>query len=190
MKNLSKSLIALGSNLPSSAGDVSETLEIALQLLSGESVRIRARSRMFRTPAFPAGSGPDFVNAAIEVETTLSPDELLNRLHEVEATLGRTRNERWEPRVIDLDLLSFGELVLPDEGTLDTWMNLSPEDQRTKAPDQLVLPHPRMHARAFVLVPLMDIAPDWRHPRLMKTVAELVCMLPEDDLNEIVPLDA
>jgi len=184
-----KGLVAVGSNLTSSAGDARATVAVALQLLGARGLKITARSRLFRTPAFPAGSGPDFVNAAFSVETDLSALALLDLLHSVEHDLGRTRQTRWEARVLDLDLLALGDRILPDAESFDHWFRLSLEDQMVQAPDQLILPHPRLQDRSFVLVPLMDIAPDWRHPRLGLTVAEMLAKLPAGDLASIVPLE-
>jgi 2-amino-4-hydroxy-6-hydroxymethyldihydropteridine diphosphokinase len=182
-------LIAVGSNLPSQAGSVSASVTVALELLAGEnSVELIAQSRLFQTPAYPAGSGPDFVNGAVTVVTSLAPRQLLACLHEIEAKLGRTRTNRWEARVLDLDLLACGDIVLPDRATLDRWISLPQADQATATPDQLILPHPRLQDRAFVLVPLADIAPDWRHPILDKTVREMLHTLPASALDGIKPL--
>jgi 2-amino-4-hydroxy-6-hydroxymethyldihydropteridine diphosphokinase len=145
-------------------------------------------SRLYRTPCFPAGTGPDFVNAAASVVCDFPPTELLTLLHLVEARLGRERNQRWSARTIDIDLLAVGDLVLPDAETYRHWHDLPPELQSEIAPDQLILPHPRMDQRAFVLIPLEDVAPDWLHPVVGLTVAEMVRMLPEIDRAEVKPL--
>jgi 2-amino-4-hydroxy-6-hydroxymethyldihydropteridine diphosphokinase len=187
-KSVTKCLIALGSNLPSQAGGSARTLGVALGLLAGESVRVAAISRAYRTPAWPPGSGPDFANAAAVVETTLSPADLLTRLHEVEATLGRIRKVRWGARAIDLDLIACGDLVLPDANTLRAWIDLAPEVQAVRAPDRMILPHPRVQDRAFVLVPLCDVAADWPHPLLGLTAAEMRDRLDPAVLAAIVPL--
>lgn len=187
-KPYTKGLVAVGANLPSLTGGVRETIIFALELLIGESVRITAQSRFFRTPAFPEGSGPDFINAVVEVETTLTAPQLLAHLHDVEARTGRTRTERWEARVLDLDLLDLGGQVLPDLEAYTHWLSLPEEAQQSAAPDQVILPHPRMQDRGFVLVPLLDIAPDWRHPVLGKTVRQMVDALPPSALDGIAPL--
>lgn len=179
----------MGGNQPSIRGSVVDTVRIALGLLVGESVEVTAQSRLFQTPAYPPGSGPDFVNAAIEFNTTLSPGGLLDRLHEIERELGRTRSKRWEARVLDLDLLSYGDLVLPDAHTFQRWLDLPADQQASVAPDELILPHPRMHERGFVLVPLMDIAPDWVHPVLGLKVRQMQAALGSSETEGIVPLD-
>lgn len=185
----SNCLIAVGSNLPSQVGSVADSIAVALELLAAEkAVELVAQSRFFQTPAYPAGAGPDFVNAAVSVATSLAPDQLLLRLHRIEAKLGRSRTTRWEARVLDLDLLACGDTVLPDRALLEHWMTMPETEQATAAPDQLILPHPRLQDRAFVLVPLADIAPDWRHPTLGKTVREMLAALPDSALDGITPL--
>ena len=181
-------LIALGSNMNSEAGDPTESLQFAVSELRRKGALIRAQSRLYRTPAFPPGAGPDFVNAAIAVEAPWSAREAMTQLHEVEADMGRRRRERWEQRPIDLDLLAAGSDVRPDMRTLRKWMDLPLEAQQKNAPGQLILPHPRLHERAFVLVPLADVAPDWIHPVLRKSVSAMVAALPQSARDEVVPL--
>lgn len=150
---------------------------------------IRSVSPFYQTPAFPPGSGPDFVNAAIEIETAAPPAEILQRCHDVEAQLGRVRQKRWGPRVIDIDILAIGEMVLPDAPAQQRWRDLALNKQQVEAPDELILPHPRIQDRAFVLVPLCDIAPNWRHPTIGKTAAELKDALDDGALAEVVRLE-
>ena len=152
-------------------------------------VTFHSRSRWFRTPAFPPGSGPDFVNGAAVLETSLDPEAVLAALHGAEAELGRVRPARWAPRVCDLDLIAIGDTVLPDRATLARWMAIDLGEAQTLVPPRLILPHPRMHERGFVLVPLADVAPDWRHPATGRTVAEMLAALPGDVLAEIRPLE-
>lgn len=173
-------LIALGSNLSSSAGYPNVTLRAALVACAQlPGLRLRAVSRFYATPAFPAGSGPDYVNACAALETALPPEDLLAALHGIEAALGRRRDgTRWGARAIDLDLLACGTAVAPDESVQDAWRALPPDRQRVETPDRLILPHPRLQDRAFVLVPLADIAPGWRHPRTGQSVARMLAALP------------
>lgn len=96
--------------------------------------------------------------------------------------MGRQRGGgRWGARVIDLDLLAMADLVLPDIVFQDKWRHLPLDEQKIRAPDRLILPHPRLQDRTFVLVPLADIAPMWRHPRTGQTVAEMLAALPAED---------
>ena len=187
-QNRSELLIALGSNMHSTMGSPTETLGAAVRFLSDSGAVIRGRSRMFRTPAFPPASGPDFVNAAISVHAPWPARQAISTLHEIEAEIGRRRRARWEQRVIDLDLLAVGDTVRPDVATLRTWMDLPLEQQQEKAPGQLILPHPRLHERAFVLVPLADVAPDWVHPVLRRSVSAMLEALPAADRDAVVPL--
>ena len=123
------------------------------------------------------------------LETTLDPESVLAILHGAEAALGRARPARWAPRVCDLDLIAIEDTVLPDRVTLERWMTIDLGQAQTVAPPRLILPHPRMHERGFVLAPLADVAPDWRHPVTGQTVAEMLASLPEAELAEIQPLE-
>ncbi len=183
--DVAECLVAVGANLPSPAGSVTETVSVALGLLADEFDESLVISRLYVTPAFPAGSGPDYVNAALCGMSSRSPQELLAALHAIEARFGRTRHKRWESRVLDLDLLACGNMVLPDPTTLRSWMDMPLAQQQSQAPEQLLLPHPRMHQRGFVLVPLLDVAPDWRHPLLGRTVREMLRDLPAAERDGI-----
>ncbi|MFV0292666.1 MAG: 2-amino-4-hydroxy-6-hydroxymethyldihydropteridine diphosphokinase [Paracoccus sp. (in: a-proteobacteria)] len=180
-------LIALGANLSSSAGPPAETLRIALGLISDQpDIIIQAVSRLYVTPAHPPDSGPDYINACATLRSSLNPEKTLAVLHRIEALLGRHRDgHRWAARGIDLDLIAMDQLVVPDIPGHDRWRNLSPDQQMMQAPDQLILPHPRLQDRAFVLAPLADIAPGWRHPRLDLTVMEMLTALPATDRKSL-----
>jgi 2-amino-4-hydroxy-6-hydroxymethyldihydropteridine diphosphokinase len=182
-------LLSVGSNVTSIYGDPRETVVLAAKRLRETGAVILKESPIYRTPAFPPGSGPDFANAAWAIETEDAPDAVLKGLHRLEASLGRTRSKRWEPRVIDIDLLAYGDRIVPDAGTVKRWLDLPLAEQQVATPDEILLPHPRMHERAFVLVPLSDIAPQWRHPLLGVTVQEMREALPVADLTGIAPYD-
>lgn len=145
-------------------------------------------SGFYRTPAFPPGSGPDFVNAAFAIDWPDPPETLLTLLHRVEAEAGRTRQARWEARVLDLDLIALGDCVRPDAETQTRWRMLPLDQAASRAPDRLILPHPRMQERGFVLVPMADIVPDWRHPLTGLTVAAMLAALPQAERAEIRPI--
>ncbi|SDE14667.1 2-amino-4-hydroxy-6-hydroxymethyldihydropteridinediphosphokinase [Paracoccus isoporae] len=181
-------LIALGANLSSSAGSPAKTLKAALiSLAAHPGLTLRQVSRFYATPAHPAGSGPDYVNACAALDAaTATAGAVLGVLHELEANLGRIRDGgRWAARGIDLDLLAMEDQILPDRATQDRWRGLDPERQARIAPDRLILPHPRMQDRGFVLVPLAEIAAGWRHPATGQSVAEMRDALPVSARRDI-----
>ena len=156
--------IALGANLPSERhGPPKRTLAAALAQLPYHGVQVAARSGWYASAPVPAGDQPWFVNAVARVESDLSPADLLRALHAVEAELGRVRSVPNAPRAADLDLLDAGGAVSAPDG----WPRL---------------PHPRMHVRAFVLMPLAELAPDWRHPTVGRSAAELLAAVPADQV--------
>ncbi len=183
-------LLALGGNIPSPAGPPRETVLAALAALVDKGVTIRAASALYQTPCFPAGAGPDFVNSAAEVSFDGPITALAELARDVETQFGRTRRARWSARTLDIDILAAGQVVLPDRATVQRWIDLPPDAQATRAPNELLVPHPRLQDRAFVLIPLMDIAPDWRHPILGRTVREMAAGLPDGETAAITPLDA
>lgn len=187
-KTFTKAIIAVGSNKSTAAGSPQITVSAALQSLKGDSIKHIVPSRLFESPCFPEGAGPDFVNAVAELETTHSAQELLAELHRIEAQFGRTRVERWAARTLDLDLISFGGIILPDRHKWAYWRDLSLYQQRDRAPDTLILPHPRVQDRAFVLVPLADILPDWQHPVTGDTVSAMLARLPVAEIEAVKPL--
>lgn len=187
-KTCSKAVIALGANLSLRGNGPKVTLEQSITALGKAGLVIRSQSRFFATPCFPAGAGPDYVNAAVLVETDLTPEAVLALLHEIEHEFGRERIQRWGMRTLDLDLVSWDDLVLPDRAEFDRWRTLPAHAQTQKAPDRLILPHPRLQDRAFVLVPMADVAPGWCHPVLGTTVAEMVAALPVEDVTAVTPL--
>lgn len=182
-------LLAFGANLPSGAASPQETVLRAMDIISDDKVSELNRSSLFATPAFPDPSGPRYVNACTMVQTELSPKALLKHVHRVEDTLGRVRDQRWGARVIDIDLLSLAMIVCPDLETHRSWAALPPEDQIARTPDELILPHPRIADRSFVLVPLAQIAPLWRHPVTGLTATEMLKSLPDSEIEAIEALE-
>lgn len=153
-------LIGLGANLPHSRhGGPQRTCEAALSALGYADLRVLRRSRWYESEPVPPSDQPWFVNGVAELMTTLGPGELLERLHGVEADFGRVRRQVNEARILDLDLLAYGgQVSAPGE---------SP-----------VLPHPRLAERAFVVLPLAELAPDWLHPVSGLSARDLAARLP------------
>lgn len=178
-------LLGIGGNQPNSGRTTREILEIALRLIAKSGFCVNKISHFYNTPAYPAGSGPDYLNAAVSAGWQGSADEALAALHSIEAELARTRDSRWASRTVDIDLLAFGDRILPDKAAQAQWMALPLERQMTETPQHLILPHPRMQDRAFVLVPLAEIAPDWCHPITGKSVLDMRDALPASDLAQI-----
>ena len=185
-------LVAFGSN--AAFGDLLpiDVVKEALEGLEKRGFSPSAASALYATRAVPAGSGPDYVNAVAAFVTGLAPAEALAALHAEEARLGRRRAVRWGPRTLDLDLLACGDRVLPDAATQRAWSARTGEAQR-EVPEGLILPHPRLQDRAFVLVPLAEVAPAWRHPLTGLGPREMLDRLPEAERRSVVrigPLSA
>ncbi len=187
-RNQKLSHCALGGNLHRGEASPLDTLAAAIADFASEGLYVVAISRFFETPCFPAGAGPDYVNAVVSFRCDIPAEEILKRLHQIELRFLRRRDARWGGRTLDLDLIAFEEAVFPDLETYEHWLNLPAEAQHEQAPQGLILPHPRLQDRAFVLAPLLDVAPNWRHPVLGQTVTELHASLSETDLREIKPL--
>ena len=151
--------IGIGSNL----GDREENCIRAVELLEKRGIPVKKKSALHETKPWGVKDQPLFLNMAIEIETALSPRELLKILKETEQEIGRETSSRWGPRIIDLDILLFNTDVV-DEDTLS-------------------IPHPLMHERDFVLKPLSEIAPDAEHPVLHKSIRELAMQLERKGKN-------
>lgn len=157
--------IGLGANLPHPRfGPPKSTLEHVLTLLPDRGLRVLARSPWYESAPVPASDQPWYVNGVVRVATALAPQELLSQLQAIEAELGRQRVERNEARAIDLDIIAFGKMIL-------------------NGPNPPIVPHPRMRERAFVLLPLADLAPDWRDPATGEQIADLIAKLPRDQVT-------
>ncbi len=159
--------IALGANLPSLHGEPEETLRAAVKVLNGRGIRAVKSSRIWLTKPVPASDQPLYRNAVVAAESRLEPRAVLSILKETERAFGRIDATRNAARVLDLDLLAMGDLVMNDS--------------------DFILPHMGMERRAFVLLPFAEVAPDWRHPVTGRTVRDMAASLPGDD--GAVPLD-
>ena len=157
-------IIALGANLSSQAGSPEQTLRASLALLCENAAPAVSVSKFYASPAWPDPSDPPFVNAVARIETSRDPASLMKLLAEIETHFGRVRAARNAPRTLDLDLLDY-------DGRIET--------------GPPILPHPRIEARDFVLMPLRDVAPHWRHPISGKSVEELIAALPQVTVDRL-----
>ncbi len=157
-------LLGLGANLPSAAGPPQATLEAALAALGAAGVVTLSRSRWWRTAPVPMSDQPWFLNGVAAVATGLGPAELFLLMRTIELRFGRKRGIPNAARSLDLDLLDYDGRVVDAPG--------------------LVLPHPRLAERAFVLLPLAEIAPGWRHPKSRLSVEALIAALPQGQKAE------
>ena len=145
--------IGIGSNL----GDREENCRQAIKLIEKNGIAVKKQSRMYETEPWGVKDQPKFINMAIEVEMDKKPEELLRILKEIEKEIGRTETTKWGPRIIDLDILFYDDLILKT--------------------DHLEIPHPLLHEREFVLKPLCEIAPYKKHPVTGKSVKEMAAIL-------------
>jgi 2-amino-4-hydroxy-6-hydroxymethyldihydropteridine diphosphokinase len=150
-------LVAVGSNIPSHVGSSLATCQAAVRELAQRGFAVRAISSWYETAPVPASDQPWFVNGVVRMDTKLQPQDALNALHDIEAMFGRERSVPNAPRTLDLDLLAYNDVALGQ--------------------GPVTLPHPRLHERAFVLLPLRDVAPQWRHPVSGLTVADMIAAL-------------
>lgn len=159
-----KVYLGLGSNL----GDRQAMLVDAAILLESQGFRLLNRSGVYETAPWGNHDQASFLNQVLVGKWEGSPLDLLNSIHEVEAGLGRVREEIWGPRTIDIDILGMGDTLLKSQ--------------------RLTIPHPYLHERAFVLIPLAEVAPDWEVPGTNKTVSEALADLPEAETTGVKAL--
>jgi len=162
-----RSYIGMGGNL----GDVADTFRAARDAIAAwPGCTLLDASRCYRTPPLGPAGQPDYLNAVIAIASTLPPGALLDALQSIEQTHGRERGERWGARTLDLDIIAIGDRIIASE--------------------RLTVPHPEMHKRQFVLRPLCDIEPAWRHPQTgltAKAMLEKLLQSGEDPLPEGSP---
>lgn len=149
--------IGLGSNIGDRAANLKRALD---RLKARQGLKVKKASSLYEAEPVGLKGQPWYLNAVVEVETSLSPEGLFKVCQEIETEMGRRRETRWGPRVIDLDILLYGNNIIDEE--------------------DLKIPHPRMHTRRFVLVPLAEIAPEAIHPAFKKTVSSLLGELKDE----------
>lgn len=152
--------VAIGGNLtPEGYDTLEDVMADALKSVANQALEIEQVSKWFETAPVPVSDQPWFLNAILRVRTKMSATQLLACLHDIEANFGRVRKQRNEARILDLDLIDYDGLVQDDE--------------------TITVPHPRMHQRAFVLLPLQDIDPNWHHPVTNIGISQLIAQMPE-----------
>lgn len=159
-------IIALGANLPSQHGSPMQTLKAAVEAIEKAGVKISRASHIWKTAPVPFDPDvPWYYNAVIVVETTLSARDLLTLMLDIEQVFGRLRTVRNAPRVLDLDLITY-------------------DDQIIQEGPYIMVPHPRMHNRAFVLMPMVEIVGEWYHPQTGDELTDLIYSIPADQRAE------
>ena len=163
-------LLSLGSNLASKYGDRFENLKIAMSFLDGYGIKILRKSSFYETPSYPEKSNPKFINLAISVDTNLPPVDLMSVLIHIEEKLERKRNKKNEPRTCDIDIIDYKNQIINFQ-----YRNLD-----------LIVPHKSLANRNFVLIPLQEIVPEWKHPETKEIISSLIEKLPNDERKSIL----
>ena len=166
-------ILSLGSNLPSHFGNRFDNLKFAMSFLEGYGILIDKKSSFYETPSYPDKNNPKFVNIVISVKTDLPPVDLISVLIHIEEKLGRRRNKKNDPRTCDIDIIDYNNEVLDFR-----YNNL-----------ELVVPHKALTSRNFVLFPLQEILPNWKHPKTKEIISSLIQKLPEDDRKSILKIN-
>ncbi len=165
-------LLGLGSNLPSTFGDRFENIDISISYLELYKIRIVKKSSFYETPSYPDITNPKFINVVIEVSTDLPPEDLASVLIYIEEKLERKRNKKNEPRTCDIDILDYnGEIMNFNHKKLN-----------------FIVPHEKLIYRNFVLFPLEEIIPNWRHPKTNEIISTLIKKLPIEDRKSILKI--
>tara|TARA_B100000029_G_scaffold504954_1_gene584753 strand:- start:30 stop:542 length:513 start_codon:yes stop_codon:yes gene_type:complete len=165
-------LLSLGSNLSSNFGDRFKNLEIATTFIKEKKINLINKSSYYETPSYPNIKKPKFINIVIEIETLLKPIDLMSSLIEIELKLGRKREIKNAPRTCDIDIIDYnGEIY-----------NLEFNNEK------LIIPHSMMRSRNFVLYPLFEIAPSWKHPKTNESIETLIQNLSEQDRKSILKI--
>ena len=164
--------LSLGSNLSSSFGSRFDNLKIAISLLEKEGIKIKKTSSFYETPSYPNKNNPRFINLAILVETNLSPANLMKKLIQIEEHLERQRNKKNDPRTCDIDIIDY-------KGQIHKF---SFNNQN------LEIPHKEIINRNFVLLPLQEIAPKWKHPKTNEIITSLIKKLSNEDRKSILKI--
>ena len=165
-------LLGLGSNLSSSFGDRFKNIDLAVSALEGYGIKLKKRSSYFESLSYPNKKNPKFINIVIEMETHLSPEDLASVLIFIEESLERKRKEKNDPRTCDIDIIDYNSQII---------------DFKYKDLD-FIVPHTKLIYRNFILYPLQEILPDWKHPKTKELISVLIEKLPKEDKNSILKI--
>jgi len=166
-------LLGLGSNLSSSYGDRFQNIDMAVSALEGYGIIVKKRSSFYESPSYPNKENPKFINIVIAVETHLPPEDLASVLIFIEESLERKRNKKNDPRTCDVDIIDYNGQVI---------------DFKYKNFD-FTVPHTKLDYRNFILYPLHEILPDWKHPKTKELITDLIEKLPREDKNSILKVN-
>lgn len=158
-------ILAFGSNLPFKENSPKRNIETAYEMLQEYKIKILKRSHLYQTEAYPNKSDPLFCNSAVSIETRLQPRELLKVILEIEKKLGRERSKKNSPRTLDIDIICYDDLIIDEKN--------------------LKIPHPHMHQRPFVFLPINDLDNLWIHPVYLKTIKEIIKEFDNEVLNSV-----
>ena len=165
--------LGLGSNLPSKYGDRFANINLAISCLDGYGIKVIKKSSFYETPSYPNKKNPKFINIFILIETILSPTDLMSVLIFIEEKLERKRGKKNDPRTCDIDIIDYNSEIL----------NLRYNNL------ELSVPHKELTSRNFILFPLQEISPTWKHPKTKEIVSVLLQKLSEEDKNAILKID-
>ena len=165
-------LLGLGSNLPSIFGDRFQNIDLAVSTLEGYGVQLKKKSSYYESLSYPNKRNPKFINIVIEIETYLPPEDLASVLIFIEESLERKRNKKNDPRTCDIDIIDYNSQII---------------DFKYKDLD-FTVPHTKLIYRNFILYPLQEILPDWKHPKTKELISVLIEKLPKEDKNSILKI--
>ena len=165
-------ILGIGSNLSSNFGNRFKNIDLAISSLNGYKILVKKKSSYYESPSFPNKQDPKFINIVIEVETILPPEDLASVLIFIEESLERKRIKKNDPRTCDIDIIDFKKKVI----------DFNYKDMK------FIVPHEKLSFRNFVLYPLQEIIPDWKHPKTNEHISLLIEKLPNDDKNSILKI--
>ena len=165
-------LLGLGSNLSSSFGDRFQNIDLAVSTLEGYGIQLKKKSSYYESLSYPSKKNPKFINIVIEIETHLPPEDLASVLIFIEEYLERKRKKKNDPRTCDIDIIDYNSKTI---------------DFKYKDLD-FTVPHTKLIYRNFILYPLQEILPDWKHPKTKELISVLIENLPKEDKNSILKI--